>query len=65
MKIGSNMNSTFCLNHNTENSTNGQITQRVNFSSGVVIQSLVKQICFILEKDKTRRNKLYYGNHNL
>ncbi|KAM0727746.1 Eukaryotic translation initiation factor 2-alpha kinase 1 [Formica fusca] len=57
---GSNMNSTFCLNHNIENSTNGQITQRVNFSSGVVIQSLVKQICFILEKDKARRNKLYY-----
>ncbi|XP_070165711.1 eukaryotic translation initiation factor 2-alpha kinase 1 isoform X2 [Polyergus mexicanus] len=57
---GSNMNSTFCLNNNTESSTNGQIIQRVNFSSGVVIQSLVKQICFILEKDKARRNKLYY-----
>lgn len=58
------MNLTFCLNDNTENSTNGQLT-RVNFSSGVIIQSLVKQICFTLEKDKAHRNKLYYGNHNL
>ncbi|KAL6441256.1 hypothetical protein ACFW04_003490 [Cataglyphis niger] len=56
----SNMNSTFCINNNTENSTNGQLT-RVNFSSGVIIQSLVKQICFTLEKDKAHRNKLYYA----
>ncbi|XP_050445577.1 eukaryotic translation initiation factor 2-alpha kinase 1-like isoform X2 [Cataglyphis hispanica] len=57
---GSNMNSTFYLNNNTENSTNGQLTQ-VNFSFGVIIQSLVKQICFTLEKDKARRNKLYHA----
>ncbi|XP_072752273.1 eukaryotic translation initiation factor 2-alpha kinase 1 isoform X2 [Anoplolepis gracilipes] len=57
---GSNMTSTFCLNTNTESSNSGQIT-RVNPSSGILIESLVKQICYILEKDKTRRNKLYYA----
>ncbi|XP_011269109.1 eukaryotic translation initiation factor 2-alpha kinase 1 isoform X1 [Camponotus floridanus] len=55
---GNNMDSTFCSNDNTENLTSGQIT-RVNPSSGVVIESLVNQICSILEKDKTRRKKLY------
>lgn len=64
MKIGNNMNSTFRLNDNTENSTNGQITP-VNPSSGVVIESLVNQICSILEKDKTRRKKLFDGNQSI
>jgi len=58
------MDSTFCSNDNTENLTNGQIT-RVNPSSGVIIESLVNQICSILEKDKTRRKKLYDGNQSI
>lgn len=64
MKIGSNVSSTVRLNDNPEISTNGQIAQ-VNPFSNVVIGSLIHQICSVLEKDKTRRDKLYNGNQSI
>lgn len=55
---GNNMSSTFCQNDNIESSTNGANAQVIT-SSNIIIESLIKQICYVIAKDKMRRRKLY------
>jgi len=55
---------TFCLDDINENE-NRSITpreQQITQSTSILIESLLRQLCNLLEEDKVRRNKLYYGN---
>lgn len=56
---GNNITSILYQNDNIESSTNGNNAQVIS-SSNIIIESLIKQICYVLEKDQTRRRKLYH-----
>jgi len=59
------MKSTFCLSNVNEDQNNGTITskeQQITQATGILIESLLQQLCTVLEGDKIRRNKLYYSN---
>jgi len=59
------MRSTFCVNNVNENQNNGAIAsqeQQITQATGILIESLLQQLCTMLEGDKIRRNKLYYSN---
>ncbi|XP_071553933.1 eukaryotic translation initiation factor 2-alpha kinase 1 isoform X2 [Temnothorax nylanderi] len=64
---GDNMRSTFCLNNIDENQNNGKImpagkSRKPHMTQAtVLIESLLQQLCAILEGDKVRREKLYYA----
>ncbi|XP_018317462.1 eukaryotic translation initiation factor 2-alpha kinase 1 isoform X3 [Mycetomoellerius zeteki] len=56
-----NMRSTFCLDDN--DNENGSIAPRerqITRSTSILIESLLRQLCNLLEEDKVRRNKLYH-----
>ncbi|XP_024882771.1 eukaryotic translation initiation factor 2-alpha kinase 1-like isoform X2 [Temnothorax curvispinosus] len=64
---GDNMRSTFCLNNIDENQNSGKImpagkSRKPQLTQAtVLIESLLQQLCAILEGDKVRREKLYYA----
>lgn len=60
------MRSTLRLNSINENQSNGKIMQgeQIANATGVLIESLLQQLCTMLEGDEVRRNKLYYGNQS-
>lgn len=67
MSAGNNEKSTFCLDNTKNEDKNKKITtiksrepQITQFT--VLIESLLQQLCTILEGDKVRRKKLYHGN---
>ncbi|XP_018365288.1 PREDICTED: eukaryotic translation initiation factor 2-alpha kinase 1-like isoform X2 [Trachymyrmex cornetzi] len=57
-----NMRSTFCLDNinKNENRSIAPREQQITQSTGILIESLLRQLCNLLEEDKVRRNKLYY-----
>lgn len=65
------MKSTFCLNDVEEDRKIREIAPKKKKSrepqvtqATVLIESLVQQLCNILEEDKVRRKKLYNGNQS-
>lgn len=48
-------------NNIRDNQNDRQLVQ-VTPSTSMLISSLIQQLCAMIEEDKTRRNKLYYGN---
>lgn len=63
------MRSTFRLNNDNGNETNGEITpatksQQPQVTQGctVLIETLIRQLCAVLEMDEARRQKLYHSN---
>lgn len=38
--------------------------EQIANATGVLIESLLQQLCTMLEGDEVRRNKLYYGNQS-
>lgn len=63
---GNNEKSTFCLKSMTEDQSKGKITQTIKSrepqitQATVLIESLLQQLCTVIEEDKVRRKKLYY-----
>lgn len=54
---------TFCRDDIDENQNSGTIApreQQITQATGLLIESLLQQLCTMLEGDKVRRNKLYY-----
>ncbi|KYM79290.1 Eukaryotic translation initiation factor 2-alpha kinase 1 [Atta colombica] len=58
-----NMRSTLCLDdiNENENRSIAPREQQITQSTGILIESLLRQLCNLLEEDKVRRNKLYYA----
>lgn len=52
----------------TEDQSKGKITQTIKSrepqitQATVLIESLLQQLCTVIEEDKVRRKKLYYSN---
>lgn len=61
MKIGNNITPTRRLDNIEVNQDNKQLVP-VAPSTSMLIASLIQQLCIMIEEDKERRNKLYYGN---
>ncbi|KAG5318250.1 E2AK1 kinase, partial [Pseudoatta argentina] len=59
----SNMRSTFCLDdiNENENRSIAPREQQITQSTGILIESLLRQLCNLLEEDKIRRNQLYHA----
>lgn len=61
---GNNEKLTLCLNSTNEDKSNKEITtiksQELQITQTVLIESLLQQLCTILEGDKVRRKKLYH-----
>ncbi|XP_018347907.1 PREDICTED: interferon-induced, double-stranded RNA-activated protein kinase-like [Trachymyrmex septentrionalis] len=60
--LNNNMRSTFCLDdiNENENRSIAPQEQQITQPTGILIASLLRQLCNLLEEDKVRRNKLYY-----
>ncbi|KAL6266287.1 hypothetical protein P5V15_003145 [Pogonomyrmex californicus] len=59
---GNNTDSTICLDNLNENQTRiVQQPPRLNPATSVLVESLIQQLCTMLEGDKVCRNKLYYA----
>ncbi|KAG5330394.1 E2AK1 kinase, partial [Acromyrmex charruanus] len=58
-----NMRSTFCLDdiNENENRSIAPREQQITQSTGILIESLLRQLCNLLEEDKVRRNQLYHA----